>query len=76
MANKYIEDTKPWNLAKENKADELKTFIRLLVDVIREVAGQIAPFMPKTAALIREQIGSDKIKKGNPLFPRIDKTAP
>ncbi|PIP20911.1 MAG: methionine--tRNA ligase [Candidatus Omnitrophica bacterium CG23_combo_of_CG06-09_8_20_14_all_40_11] len=72
MANKYIEDTKPWNLAKENKTEELKSFIRLLVDVLREVADQIYPFMPQTAESIIEQLGKDKIKKGKPLFPRID----
>ncbi len=72
MANKYIEDTKPWNLAKENKTEELKSFIRLLVDVIREVADQIYPFMPQTAESIKGQIGKDKIRKGKPLFPRLD----
>jgi len=71
MANKYIEDTKPWNLAKENKAEELKTFIRLLIDVIRAVAGGIVFFMPHTAESILKQIGKEKIKKGKPLFPRI-----
>jgi len=71
LANKYIEETKPWNLTKENKTEELKAFIRLLAEVIREVAGNIAPFMPQTAELIIQQIGEDKIKKGRPLFPRI-----
>jgi len=72
MANKYVEDTKPWNLAKENKKEELEAFIRLLVDVIREVADKLYPFMPQTAGLILEQLGKDKVKKGGPLFPRID----
>jgi len=72
MANKYVEETKPWNLAKENKTRELETFIRLLVDVIREVARNIAPFMPQTAESILQQIGADTIKKGKPLFPRIE----
>jgi len=72
MANKYVEETKPWNLAKENKTRELETFIRLLADVIREAAKAIAPFMPDTAEAIMEQIGADVIKKGKPLFPRID----
>jgi len=72
VANKYVEETKPWNLAKENKTDELKAFIRLLVDVIRVTARQINPFMPQTAESITEQIGQDKISKGKPLFPRID----
>jgi len=72
MANKYVEETKPWNLAKEDKTDQLRAFIRLLVEVIRKVSSEIAPFMPRTAGLIKEQIGSDTIKKGQPLFPRIE----
>ncbi len=72
MANKYVEDTKPWNLAKENKEDELKSFIQLLVEVIRKTAEEISPFMPQTAESIKEQIGIDKIKKGKPLFPRLE----
>ena len=72
MANKYVEDTKPWSLAKENKIDELKEFILVLVDVIRNVEHAIQPFMPQTALSIKEQFGQTEIKKGNPLFPRID----
>ncbi len=72
MANKHVEETKPWNLAKENKLEELKEFIRLLVDVIRSVSRQLEVFIPQTASLIQEQFGEDKIKKGNPLFPRIE----
>ncbi len=72
MANKYVEETKPWNLAKENKTEELKAFIRLLVEVIREVARQIYPFMPNTSGSIMLQMGEESVKKGDPLFPRID----
>lgn len=72
MANKYIEDTKPWNLAKKNMQKELKEFIVVLIDAIRNVEKVIAPFMPKTATSIKEQLGKDKIKKSKPLFPRIE----
>jgi len=72
MANKYVEETKPWNLAKEGKVEELKAFIRLLVEVIRNVGDAISPFMPHTAVSIGEQLGGEIIKKGAPLFPRID----
>jgi len=72
MVNKYIEDTKPWNLAKDNKTEELQSFIRLLAEAIRAISDKVAPFMPKTAGLIKEQIGQDKIQKTNPLFPRIE----
>ena len=70
-ANKYIEDTKPWNLVKEKKRKELEEFIAILVEVIRNVQQAITPFMPHTAESIAEQLGRDKIKKGKPLFPRI-----
>ncbi len=72
MANKYVEETKPWNLAKENKKEKLEAFIRLLVDVIRKVSDELAAFMPQTSASIKEQLGNDKISKGKPLFPRIE----
>jgi methionyl-tRNA synthetase len=74
MANKYIEDTKPWNLLKEKKLEELKAFILVLVEVIRKVAEAISPFMPQTAESILRQIGNEKVSKGKPLFPRIDIT--
>ncbi|MBI4707642.1 MAG: class I tRNA ligase family protein, partial [Candidatus Omnitrophica bacterium] len=72
MANKYVEDTKPWDLARENRTDELKAFIRLLVEVIRKISDSISPFMPDTAGSILHQVGDDKINKGRPLFPRIE----
>ncbi len=72
MANKHIEETKPWNLARSGKAEELKSFIRLLVDVIRKTAEALAFFMPETSLAIKEQFAEDKIKKSKPLFPRID----
>ena len=75
MANKYVEATKPWNLSKEGKTEELKVFIHTLVEVIRNVSKAISPFMPHTAISIREQLGGDIIKKGAPLFPRIDTKA-
>jgi methionyl-tRNA synthetase len=72
VANKYIEETKPWNLARENKTAELKSFIRLLLEVLQEVVCQIYPFMPQTAEAIKEQLGKEEIKKGGPLFPRLE----
>jgi methionyl-tRNA synthetase len=71
LVNKYIEEKKPWNLSKDNKHTELQGFIRLLVEAIRKISEDIYPFLPQTAQAIKEQLGQDKIKKGNPLFPRI-----
>ena len=36
MANKYVEDTKPWDLSKEGRQEELDNIILLLVVVIRK----------------------------------------
>jgi methionyl-tRNA synthetase len=70
-ANKYIEETKPWNLKKEHKTKELESFIALLIQVIGTIAEEVRPFMPETAKQIIQQIGDEKVSKGKPLFPRI-----
>lgn len=57
VANKYIEDSKPWNLAKDSKTDELASIIYSLLETLRIVAISIYPFMPTTAKNIWEQLG-------------------
>ena len=76
LANKYVEDTKPWNLAKEKKSEELEDFILVLVNVIRGVERAVSSFMPQAAESLRNQIGKDTINKGKPLFPRIENLTP
>jgi len=71
ICNKYIEETKPWALKKENKIREIENFIAVLIKAIRVVALELTPFMPATAAKIMSQIKSDRVEKGEPLFPRI-----
>ena len=72
LTNKYVEETKPWNLVKEAKDQQLKEFICLLVQSILKINQEIAPFMPKTAESIFLQLGGSQIKKNDPLFPRIE----
>lgn len=72
LANKLVEEVKPWNLSKENRTEDLAKFMVVLVTVLRQVSRVLLPFLPQTSALIREQLGQDKIKKGSPLFPRIE----
>jgi methionyl-tRNA synthetase len=71
-ANKFIEDTKPWVLFKENKQNELSDFIFILNFVILKVQENLGLFMPDTAAKIQQQFSSGCVKKETPLFPRID----
>ena len=58
-ANKYIDETTPWALAKDeaNKA-RLGTVLYNLLEVIRIGAVLLTPFMPDTAAAIFAQISA------------------
>ncbi|MDO8535986.1 MAG: methionine--tRNA ligase [Candidatus Omnitrophota bacterium] len=56
-ANKLIEDSKPWALAKEKKTDELGSLLYSLLEALRIVALSIYPFMPATTKGIMEQLG-------------------
>lgn len=57
-ANKYIDETMPWVLAKdESKKGRLKTVLYNLVESLRFVAVLITPFMPNTPLKIYEQLG-------------------
>jgi len=72
QANKFIEDTKPWVLLRENKTQELASFSLLLVRAIKAISEALCSFMPLTSKSIREQYSAPLIKKGFPLFPRIE----
>ncbi|MFA6142210.1 MAG: methionine--tRNA ligase [Candidatus Omnitrophota bacterium] len=57
MANKLIEDSKPWVLAKEKKTDELADLMKSLLETLRIIAVSIYPFMPASAKNIWAQLG-------------------
>lgn len=59
-ANKYIDETAPWVLAKsdENRA-RLGTVMYNLLEVIRQSAVMLSALIPQTADAIFAQIGSD-----------------
>ena len=60
-ANKYIDETTPWTLAKsEDTKGRLATVIYNLLETIRTAAVLLTPFIPTTAENIFNQIGSDK----------------
>ncbi|MDD4212416.1 MAG: methionine--tRNA ligase [Bacilli bacterium] len=57
-ANKYIDETLPWGLAKNpEKMAELETVLYHLYEVIRIVALMISPVMPDTATIIYDELG-------------------
>ena len=60
-ANKYIDETMPWILAKsEETKGRLATVIYNLLEVIRTAAVLLVPYIPSTAKAIFGQLGTDK----------------
>lgn len=56
--NKYIDETTPWILAKDNeKKDRLATVLYNLAESIRIISVLISPFMPNTPPKIWSQMG-------------------
>lgn len=84
--NKYIDETTPWILAKENK-ERLETVIYVLLSAIKHGAVAIKPFLPTTSSRILEQLNitdeditsfetlkaGTRLNKPEPLFMRINK---
>ena len=83
--NKYIDETTPWALAKdEGQKDRLNTVLYNLLECVRLLAVMLTPVMPESCDSIRQQIGEQdtsltfgEVKKytvgaASPLFARID----
>ncbi|MFC1631724.1 methionine--tRNA ligase [Candidatus Omnitrophota bacterium] len=86
-ANKYIEQLKPWELAKQENLPRLATVTYHLVEVLRIVAVLIYPFMPQAALNMFAQLGLEvDLAKNNftallkwrsfPAGTKINKTGP
>ena len=59
--NKYIDDTEPWKLAKdETKRDRLATVLYNLIEAIRFSAVALEAFMPSTSKKILDMINTDE----------------
>jgi methionyl-tRNA synthetase len=88
VMNKYIEDSKPWILWREEEKEQIKHFLYSLLEGIRIISLYLYPFLPYTTISINRQLGIGEdfsfhnvgwggregyqIYKDLPLFPRID----
>jgi len=64
--NKYIEDNKPWELAKNN-SQEFEKVMTFLLSHLAFYADLLIPFMPETAEKIKTALETKKVE---PLFQR------
>ncbi|EPD62788.1 methionine-tRNA ligase [Coprococcus sp. HPP0048] len=72
--NKYIDETMPWALAKEeDKKDRLETVLYNLITSISKGAELLSSFMPETSEKILAQLnGGHVTDKPEILFQRLD----
>ena len=68
--NKKIDDKKPWLLAKEKRATELKEVLSELVTDLIEANQMLSPFLPETSKKIQEIFKNPITPPQSPLFPK------
>ena len=69
-ANKYIDEMKLWELVKSDK-DKSRKILAELLGVIIAVGEALAPVMPESSGKILAATLTEKITKGEGLFPRV-----
>jgi methionyl-tRNA synthetase len=71
--NQYIEETKPWNIAKQNDEEHLQEILAYMVSCLLEIAELLQPFLPNTANAIQNIFSEGMIQTPeNVLFPKIE----
>ena len=56
-ANKFLERTAPWTLAKEGKTDRLAAVLYTAAKTLEIVSGLLFPIMPEKMTLLRRSLG-------------------
>jgi methionyl-tRNA synthetase len=69
--NQYIEEEKPWVLAKNNDSDHLREVLAYMTSNLLEIAELLEPFMPETAQKISYIFSTGVVQKiEGTLFPK------
>lgn len=80
--NQYLEEVKPWEIAKRRESDpdaegHLSEVLTHAAGTLLQIGELLVPFLPNTAAVIRETFASGVIKQdGTVLFPKIYQHTP
>lgn len=86
--NQYIEQKKPWELAKQDQ-EALGKVLFNLYELLRATSSMLAPIMPETSEKLRQKLGlrellifseeetwgsqkNPKLEVGEPLFPKLE----
>ncbi len=74
--NQYIENEKPWAIAKAGEEDHLKEILANQVSDLLQIADLIEPFMPETSGKIKAVFEEGMVRAtATTLFPKLDEPA-
>lgn len=69
--NQYIDEAKPWMLAKEKDTDHLREVLAYQISALLEIAEMLEPFMPDTAFKIKKIFADGVVRPmEGTLFPK------
>lgn len=75
-ANRYIENVKPWEVAKRKEqdpdaAEHLSEILMNVIGSLLQISDLLVPFMPETAQKIKATFAEGVIRDQGILFPRL-----
>lgn len=71
--NQYIEEQKPWQIAKNEDKEHLGEVLAYMAGCLIEIAELLTPFLPDTAQAIKNIFGEGILRKpATVLFPRVE----
>lgn len=71
--NQYIDETKPWTVAKEGDMDHLREILANQVSDLLQIADLLEPFLPETAVKIQNMFVEGIVRPAQTtLFPKDD----
>lgn len=74
--NQYIDEVKPWQIAKEGDEDHLREVLAYQCSNLLEIADLLEPFMPDTATRIRAIFSAGVVQPiEGTLFPRLEESS-
>ncbi len=69
--NQYIEEEKPWEIAKEGDAEHLQETLAYMCGALMQISNLLVPFMPETAEKISKVFSEGIVRKlEGSLFPK------
>ena len=75
--NQYIDEEKPWDIAKQGDAEHLREVLAYQAGCLLEIADLLVPFLPDTAAKIKAVFETGVVKPiAGTLFPKTETPAP